>query len=70
MRIKWVFISILALTMLTISCGKKEEAVIEEPTLVQGVTIETMKLSPVSEDYEAKQKHYLEDLEKIARWED
>jgi multidrug efflux pump subunit AcrA (membrane-fusion protein) len=53
MRIKWVIISILALTMLITSCGKKEEAVIEKPTAVQGVTIETIKLSPVSEDYEA-----------------
>jgi len=28
------------------------------------------KLKAISEDYEVKQKHYLEDLEKIARWED
>jgi c-di-AMP phosphodiesterase-like protein len=28
------------------------------------------KLKAISEDYEAKQKKYLEDLEKIARWED
>jgi ABC-type transport system involved in cytochrome bd biosynthesis fused ATPase/permease subunit len=28
------------------------------------------KLKAISEDYEAKQKQYLEDLEKIARWED
>lgn len=27
------------------------------------------KLKAISEDYEAKQKHYLEDLEKIERWE-
>ena len=27
------------------------------------------KLKAISEDYELKQKHYLEDLEKIARWE-
>ena len=27
------------------------------------------KLKAISEDYEVKQKHYLEDLEKIARWE-
>lgn len=27
------------------------------------------KLKAVSADYEAKQKHYLEDLEKIERWE-
>ncbi len=28
------------------------------------------KLKTVSEDYEKKQKHYLEDLEKITRWEE
>jgi hypothetical protein len=28
------------------------------------------KLKAISEDYEAKQKKYLEDLEKIARWEE
>jgi hypothetical protein len=28
------------------------------------------KLKAISEDYESKQKLYLEDLEKIARWED
>jgi ABC-type transport system involved in cytochrome bd biosynthesis fused ATPase/permease subunit len=27
------------------------------------------KLKAISEDYEIKQKHYLEDLEKIVRWE-
>ena len=28
------------------------------------------KLKAISEDYEAKQKKYLEDLEKIVRWEE
>lgn len=28
------------------------------------------KLKMISEDYEKKQKHYLEELEKIVRWED
>ncbi len=28
------------------------------------------KLKAISEDYEAKQKGYLEELEKIARWEE
>ena len=28
------------------------------------------KLKTISEDYEKKQKHYLEELEKIERWED
>jgi len=27
------------------------------------------KLKAISEDYEIKQRHYLEDLEKIVRWE-
>ena len=27
------------------------------------------KLKAISEDYEVKQKHYLEEIEKIARWE-
>jgi hypothetical protein len=27
------------------------------------------KLKAISEDYEVKQKHYLEDLEKMVRWE-
>ena len=53
MRKKWVVISIVSLAMLTTSCGKKEEAVIEKLTLLQGVTTETIKLSPVQEEYEA-----------------
>jgi len=28
------------------------------------------KLKTISEDYEKKQKHYLEELEKIIRWEE
>lgn len=28
------------------------------------------KLKMISEDYEKKQKHYLEELEKIVRWEE
>lgn len=53
MRKKWVVIGIVSLVLMTTSCGKKEEAVIEKPTLLQGVRIETIKLSPVQEDYEA-----------------
>ncbi len=53
MRRKWVVISIVSLAVMITSCGKKEEAVIEKPTLLQGVKIETIKLSPVQEDYEA-----------------
>lgn len=38
--------------------------------LVIMIKIIDPKLKAISEDYEAKQKKYLEDLEKIARWED
>jgi len=38
--------------------------------LVAMVKIIDPKLRAISEDYEFKQKKYLEDLEKIARWEE
>lgn len=38
--------------------------------LIVMVKIIDPKLKAISEDYEKKQKDYLEDLEKIARWED
>jgi hypothetical protein len=38
--------------------------------LVIMVKIIDPKLKAISEDYEIKQKKYLEDLEKIARWEE
>jgi len=38
--------------------------------LVIMVKIIDPKLKAISEDYEMKQKKYLEDLEKIARWEE
>jgi multidrug efflux system membrane fusion protein len=53
MRKKWVVISIVSIAIMTTSCGKKEEPVIEKPAVLQGVKIETIKLSPVQEDYEA-----------------
>src|SRR5512139_158444 len=53
MRKKWVAISILSFAIMTTSCGKKEETVIEKPTLLQGVTTETIKLSAIQEEYEA-----------------
>ena len=53
MRKKWVVISIVSLAIMTTSCKKKEEAVIEKSTPVQGVKMETIKLSPVEEVYEA-----------------
>src|SRR5512139_1404907 len=53
MRKRWIVICIVFFAILTTSCGKKEEAAIEKPTTVQGVKIETIKSSPVTEDYEA-----------------
>ncbi|HSB05540.1 MAG TPA: efflux RND transporter periplasmic adaptor subunit [Thermodesulfobacteriota bacterium] len=53
MRKRWVVISIVFFAIMTASCGKKEEAVIEKPTTIQGVKIETIKSSPVTEEYEA-----------------
>jgi multidrug efflux pump subunit AcrA (membrane-fusion protein) len=55
MRRKWIVISLIFLTALIISCGKKEEAVVDKsaPVSVQGAIIETVKASPVTEDYEA-----------------
>ena len=38
--------------------------------LVVMIKIIDPKLKAISEDYEDKQKKYLEDLEKIARWEE
>jgi hypothetical protein len=38
--------------------------------LVVMIKIIDPKLKAISEDYEMKQKQYLEDLEKIARWEE
>ncbi len=53
MRKKWVVIGIVALAVMITSCKKKEEPVTEKPITVQGVKIETIKLSPVEEEYEA-----------------
>ena len=53
MRRKWIVISMIFLAVMIISCGKKEEAVVEKPTTLQGVKMETIKLSPVEEEYEA-----------------
>jgi hypothetical protein len=38
--------------------------------LIVMIKIIDPKLKAISEDYETKQKKYLEDLEKIARWEE
>ena len=53
MRIR-ILVSMVFLTLLIISCGKEEEAaVVEKPATLQGVKIETVRLSPVEEEYEA-----------------
>jgi multidrug efflux system membrane fusion protein len=52
MRRIWI-ISVIALTLVITSCGKKEEEVSEKPATVRGVKIETIKSSPIEENYEA-----------------
>jgi len=52
MRKGWI-IGLIFLVFLMTSCAKKEEAVVEKPTVLQGIKIETIKLSPVEEEYEA-----------------
>jgi multidrug efflux pump subunit AcrA (membrane-fusion protein) len=53
MRRKGIWITMIFLSALMISCGKKEEAAPEKTTTVQGVRAEAVKLSPVEEAYEA-----------------
>jgi multidrug efflux pump subunit AcrA (membrane-fusion protein) len=55
MRRIGIVISLIFLIAMIISCGKREEAVVHKPAPVpiQGVKIETVKASPVPEDYEA-----------------
>ena len=55
MRRKMVVTLILLLAVMVTSCGKKEEAIVEKTAraAVQGVKIETVKSTPISEDYEA-----------------
>ncbi len=52
MRKKWVILAMIFLSLILVSCGRKNEPM-EKPTTVQGVKIETIKLSPVEEAYEA-----------------
>lgn len=52
MRREWIIATIL-LVLFVVGCGTKEEGVTEKRTTIQGVKIETIKLSPVEEDYEA-----------------
>ncbi len=52
MKKNWVVISIASLAIILASCKSKNEA-IEKPNTVRGAKIETIKLSPVEEEYEA-----------------
>jgi RND family efflux transporter MFP subunit len=50
-----VVISLILLPAMMITCGKKEEAAVQEPipVSVEGVRIETVKATPVPQDFEA-----------------
>jgi multidrug efflux system membrane fusion protein len=50
---KWVVIFITLAAATAISCGKSEESVTGTPTPILGVKVETVRLSPVQEEYEA-----------------
>ena len=52
MRREWIIAMILLVFFVT-GCGRREEGTTEKPTTIQGAKIETIKLSPVEEDYEA-----------------
>ena len=52
MRREWIIATILLVLFVT-GCGTKEEGFTEKPTTIQGAKIETIKLSPVEEEYEA-----------------
>jgi multidrug efflux pump subunit AcrA (membrane-fusion protein) len=52
MRKEWIIAMVLLVFFVT-GCGRSEEGTAEKPTTIQGAKIETIKLSPVEEDYEA-----------------
>ena len=52
MRREWI-IAMILVTFLATGCGKREEGTTEKPTTIHGAKIETIKLSPVEEEYEA-----------------
>jgi multidrug efflux pump subunit AcrA (membrane-fusion protein) len=52
MRRGWIIAMILLVLFVT-GCGKSEEVIVEKPNVAHGAKIETIKLSPVEEDYEA-----------------
>jgi multidrug efflux system membrane fusion protein len=46
-------IALILLVFFVIGCGRREEGIAEKPATIHGAKIETIKLSPVEEDYEA-----------------
>ncbi len=52
MRREWV-ITMVLLVFLVVGCGRREGGIAEKPTTIRGIKIETIKFSPVEEDYEA-----------------
>jgi multidrug efflux system membrane fusion protein len=46
-------IALILLVFFVIGCGRREEGIAEKPTTIHGAKIETIKLSPVEEGYEA-----------------
>jgi multidrug efflux pump subunit AcrA (membrane-fusion protein) len=52
MRREWI-IAMILLIFFVAGCGRREEGTAEKPTTIHGAKIETIKLSPVEEDYEA-----------------
>jgi len=52
MRREWIIAPIL-LIFFVAGCGRREEGITEKPAAIHGAKIETVKLSPVEEDYEA-----------------
>jgi len=52
MRREWI-IAMILLVFFATGCGRKEGGVSEKPSTIQGAKIETVRLSPVKEEYEA-----------------
>jgi multidrug efflux system membrane fusion protein len=52
MRREW-FIAMILLIFFVTGCGRKEEGIEEKPTPIRGLKIETIRLAPVEEEYEA-----------------
>ena len=46
-------IALILLVFFVIGCGRREEGIAEKPATIHGAKIETIKLSPVEEEYEA-----------------